>query len=68
MRTDIWRMDMPIQAYVVMFAIGKFSIIKDHWKGKDVNYYVEPEYAPYASLMFAHTPEMMDYFSQITGV
>ena len=67
-RTDIWRMDMPIQAYAVMFAIGKFSIVKDHWKGKEVNYYVEPQYEPYARLMFNHTPEMIDYFSQRTGV
>ena len=68
MRTDIWKMDMPIQVYATMFSIGKFSIIKDHWKNKEVNYYVEPEYAPYARLMFNHTPEMMDYFSLRTGV
>ena len=68
MRTDIWKMDMPIQVYAAMFSIGKYSIIKDHWKGKEVNYYVEPEFAPYAKLMFNHTPEMMDYFSQRTGV
>ena len=67
-RTDIWKMDMPIQAYAVMFSIGKYSIVKDHWKNKEVNYYVEPEYEPYARLMFNHTPEMMDYFSQRTGV
>ena len=68
MRTDIWRMDMPIQVYATMFSIGKYSIIKDHWKNKEVNYYVEPQYAPYAKLMFNHTPEMMDYFSLRTGV
>ena len=68
MRTDIWKMDMPIQAYAVMFSIGKYNIIKDHWKNKEVNFYVEPEFAPYAKLMFNHTPEMMDYFSQRTGV
>jgi len=68
MRTDIWKMDMPIQAYVVMFAVGKFTVIKDHWNKKEVNYYTEPEYAPYGKLIFKNTPEMMDYFSQITGV
>jgi aminopeptidase N len=68
LRTDIWRMDMPIQAYVAMFAVGKFSVVKDHWRGKEVNYYVEPQYAPYASLMFNYTPEMMEYFSTRTGV
>ena len=68
LRTDIWKMDMPIQAYAVMLSVGKYSIIKDHWKNKEVNYYVEPEYAPYAKLMFNHTPEMIEYFSQRTGV
>ena len=68
MRTDVWKMDMPIQAYAVMFAIGKFSVIKDKWKGREVNYYVEPSYAPYAKLMFNNTVEMIDYFSRRTGV
>ncbi len=68
MRTDIWKQDLRIQAYAVMFAVGKFSVIKDKWKDKEVNYYVEPEFAPYARQMFNNTGEMMDYFSQITGV
>lgn len=67
-RKDIWIMDKPIQAYAAMFAIGKFSIVKDSWQGKDVNYYVEKEYEPYAKLMFRNTPEMIDYFSNVTGV
>ncbi len=67
-RTDIWKMDLPIQDYAIMFAIGKFSVIKDHWRDKEVNYYVEPAYAPYAGKMFDHTPEMIEYFSQVTGV
>ena len=68
MRTDMWKMDMPIQAYAVMFAIGKFAIVKDHWKNKEVSYYVEPQFEKYASQMFKHTPEMMQYFSERTGV
>ncbi|HXS37684.1 MAG TPA: M1 family aminopeptidase [Flavipsychrobacter sp.] len=68
MRKDIWKMDLPIQTYAIMFAIGKFSIIKDHWRDKEVSYYVEPEYAPYASKMFNNTPEMIEYFSKITGI
>ena len=68
MHTDTWKMDMPIQAYAVMFAIGKYSIIKDHWKNKEVSYYVEPEYAQYAAKMFNNTAEMMGYFSERTGV
>ena len=68
MRTDIWQSDLSIQAYAVMFAIGKYSVVKDKWMGKEVNYYVEPEYARYASGMFAHTTDMLSFFSRRTGV
>jgi aminopeptidase N len=68
-RTDRWKMDLPIQPYAVMMAIGKYSIVEDEkWRGRPVNYYVEPEYAPYAKRIFQHTPEMMEYFSSVTGV
>lgn len=68
LRTDVWKMDKPIQAYAAMMAIGKFAIIKDTWNGKEVSYYVEPEYAAYARSMFRHTPEMLTFFSKATGV
>ena len=68
LRTDIWKMDIPIQAYAYMLAIGKFDIVKEKWRNKEVNYYVEPEYGPYAKLMFRNTPEMIEYFSKRTGV
>lgn len=69
MRTDTWIMDKSIQVYAMMFAIGKFSIVKDKEAlGKEISYYVEPEYAPYAKDMFRNTPEMVEYFSQVTGL
>jgi aminopeptidase N len=67
-RTDTWKMDLPHAPYLVMMAIGEFSIVKDKYKGKEVNYYVEKEYAPVARKIFGLTPEMMGYFSQLTGV
>jgi aminopeptidase N len=67
-RTDIWKMDKPIQVYAIMFAIGDFAIAKDSWRNKEVNYYVEPAYAPYARKMFQYTPEMMEFFSNATGI
>src|SRR5690606_25883012 len=57
------------QIYALMFAVGKFEIIDDEpWNQIPVNYYVEPEYAPFAQKMFQNTPEMMGFFSEITGV
>jgi aminopeptidase N len=68
MRKDIWIMDKPIQAYAVMFAIGRFDITKDEWRGRDVNYYVEKDYSANARHIFNYTPEMIEYFSKATGV
>ncbi len=68
LRTDIWKMDMPIQPYAVMMAISKYAVIKDKWNNKEVSYLVEPEYAPYARQMFRNTTEMMTFFSKATGV
>jgi aminopeptidase N len=67
-RTDHWVMDMPHAPYLVMMAIGEFKIVKDSWKGKDVWYYVEKEYEPYAKSIFGNTPEMLTFFSDRLGV
>ncbi|HXB91785.1 MAG TPA: M1 family aminopeptidase, partial [Puia sp.] len=47
---------------------GDFAIVKDSYKGKDVNYYVEKQYAPVARRIFGNTPEMIAFYSKITGV
>ena len=67
-RIDSWVMDKPIQPYALMFAIGKYDIVKEYWHGKEISYYSEPDYTPYVKLMFQHTTKMLDYFSEITGV
>ncbi len=67
-RSDTWKMDLPHSPYLFFLGVGEYSVIKDSWKGKEVSYYVEPEYAPVARRIFGNTPEMMTYFSKITGV
>lgn len=67
-RTDTWNMDQPHAPYLFFMGVGDFSIIKDTYKGKEVSYYVEKEYAPVARKIFGNTPEMIAYFSRITGV
>lgn len=69
MRVDNWEMNKEVQPYVMMMAIGKFEVISDEsWNGKTVNYYVEPEYSNSAREMFKNTPEMIGFFSNVTGV
>ncbi len=67
-RTDYWKQDLTHAPYLVMLAGGKFSIYRDKWRNMEVNYYMEPEYAPYAKLIFGKTPEMIEFFSNKLGV
>lgn len=67
-RTDYWKQDLPHAPYLVMMAIGKFAVVKDKWRKISVDYYVEPEYAPYARAIFGNTPEMLEHFSKQLGV
>ncbi|MCS7018033.1 MAG: M1 family aminopeptidase [Cytophagales bacterium] len=64
-RTDHWKQDKPHAPYLFMMAVGKYAVIKDKWRDKEVSYYVEPEYAPYARAIFGRTPEMMEFFSNL---
>ena len=67
-RTDSWKMDQPHAPYLFFMGVGDYAVIKDKYKGKEVNYYVEKKYAPVAKKIFGLTPEMMGFFSRITGV
>ena len=67
-RTDDWKMDLPHAPYLFFFGIGDYAIVKDHYKGKEVNYYVEKEYEPVARRIFGLTPEMMAFYSRTLGV
>jgi len=67
-RTDYWKMELPHSPYLFFLGVGNYAVIKDTWRGKEVNYYVEPEYATVAKKIFGNTPEMIEFFSKITGV
>jgi aminopeptidase N len=67
-RTDYWKMDLPHAPYLFFMGVGDYAIIKDSWRGKEVSYYVEKEYAPVARKIFGLTPEMIEFYSRITGV
>ncbi|HMI04071.1 MAG TPA: M1 family metallopeptidase [Pedobacter sp.] len=67
-RTDTWKMNLPHAPYLFMIAVGDFKIYYDKWQQKAVDYYLEPQFAPFAKDIFGDTPEMMSYFSKILGV
>lgn len=68
-RTDSWKMELPHSPYLFFIGIGDFAVIKDSYKGKEVNYYVEKDYEKVARKIFGLTPEMMQFFSEkVTGI
>lgn len=67
-RTDYWKMDQPHAPYLFFIGVGEFSVVKDTWKGKTVDYYVEKEYESVARDIFGKTPKMLDFFSNLTGI
>ncbi len=67
-RTDYWKMDQKHAPYLLFMGVGEYSIVKDSWNDLDVNYYVEKEYESVAMDIFGNTPEMMTFFSDITGI
>ena len=66
-RTDYWSQALPHAPYLFMLGIGEYAVVKDEWQGKELMYYVEPEYAAHAEKIFNHTPEMLSFFSEILG-
>ncbi|MCX8481067.1 MAG: M1 family metallopeptidase, partial [Sediminibacterium sp.] len=67
-RTDYWQMDLPNAPYLFFIGIGDYAVIKDYYKGKEVAYYVEKDYANVARKIFGNTPEMMHFFSTKLGI
>jgi aminopeptidase N len=67
-RTDTWKMELPHSPYLFMMAVGDFKIYKDTWRGKEVSYYLEPAYAPYAKQIFGQTPEQIEFYSKTLGI
>ncbi|CAM1343611.1 M1 family aminopeptidase [Tenacibaculum amylolyticum] len=67
-RTDYWKFTQKHAPYLFFMGIGEYEVIKDTYKNIPVDYYVEKEYAPYAKEIFGNTPEMLAFFSKITGV
>lgn len=66
LRTDYWKQDQPHAPYLFMMTIGNFIRIRDFWRDSiEVDYYMEPAYAPYAQQIFGNTPEMMEFYSQL---
>lgn len=67
MRRDHWKLELPHAPYLAMVAVGQWDKVSDTWRGRPVDYYVDPGYGKDARHIFANTPEMIDFFSEKLG-
>lgn len=66
-KTFRWMENRPHVIYLISIAVGKFSVVDDHYGSTPIYYYVAPENAKYAKENFASTPDILKFFSNVTG-
>ncbi len=69
--TTTWhyKMSKPHAGYLLMIAIGKYGIAKAKSKrGVPLNYYYYPEFADRMEPTYRHTPAMIDFMEDYTGI
>lgn len=67
-KRDVWIMDKPHSVYLTMIALGNWKQIKAENSTLPISYYVEPSFEKYADGIFKHTPEMIKFFENYTGI
>jgi aminopeptidase N len=60
-----WSQDRPHSTYLMMLAIGPFTVIEDSLGDLPINYWVYPEDAEDARWIFAKTPRMIAFYSNL---
>lgn len=63
-----WVESLPHSAYLISVVAGEFDRAEENWNGTPVTYYVPRGRADHMRPTFAHTREMLDYFSGTLGV
>jgi len=67
-RVDSWEMKLPHAPYLVALVIGDFGKVSDNWEALSLGYFVEKGFEKGAAKVFENTPEMIGFFSNLTGV
>ncbi len=63
-----WLQDKPHVSYLMTLVVGEFHVETETWRGKPVTYYVPEKNRDDIERSFGNTIEMLDYFSELTGV
>ena len=62
-----WVESVPHSNYLTSLVAGEYEKFHQSWRGLDVDAYVPRGRLSEAETAFGRTPQMMDYFSEVTG-
>ncbi len=63
-----WKQAVPHVFYLVTLVIGEFDVYENQWRDIPVNVHVPKGRIADAKRTYSRTPDMIEYFSNITGV
>ena len=66
-KTVCWVESKPHVIYLISIAAGEYSQVDDHYGATPVFYCVAPEYSKDAKRDFSATPDILRFFSDVTG-
>ncbi len=63
-----WSQEEPASTYLYSVVVGPFTVLRDHWRDKPVDYWVYPDTTDAGWRAFGETPSMIELYSRLTGV
>lgn len=65
-KTDYWELTSPHAPYLAVMIAGDFATIEEPRSDIPMEYWLESRYEGYAEEIFSKTPEMMEFFEELT--
>jgi aminopeptidase N len=62
-----WSQRVPQPNYLIAIVVGEFDEVSDEWDGIPLSYLVPKGKAAWAKETFKRTPEILAFFSRVTG-
>src|SRR5262249_22467350 len=63
-----WHNDLPTDPHLMGFVFGELVELRDTWRGKPVVVWTQPGLEAAARYTFRRVPQMLDFYSKLTGV
>jgi len=60
-----WSQSEPASTYLYSVVVGPFTVLRDHWRDKPVDYWVYPDTVDAGWRAFGETPSMIELYSRL---